>query len=68
MSNSMDPEQDQHDIGPDLGSNYLQRLSADKKVTTSKVRIYLALVSLVCIYCNLRLYMFISCRTIITGV
>ena len=31
MSNSLDPDQDQHNGGPDLGSNCLQRLSADEK-------------------------------------
>ena len=29
MANILDPDQDQHSIGPDLGSNCLQRLSAD---------------------------------------
>ena len=29
MSNSWDPDQNQHSIGPDLGPNCLQRLSAD---------------------------------------
>ena len=31
MSNSFDPDQDQHFVGPDLGPNCLQRLSADDK-------------------------------------
>ena len=31
MSNCLDPDQDQHFVGPDLGPNYLQRLSADDK-------------------------------------
>ena len=35
MSNSLDPDQDRQpvspDVGPDLGSNCLQRLSADDK-------------------------------------
>ena len=30
-SNSLDPDQDQHYVSPDLGSNTLQRLSADNK-------------------------------------
>ena len=30
MSNSFDPDQAQHFAGPDLGPNYLQRLSADE--------------------------------------
>ena len=31
VSNSLDPDQDRHSVGPDLGSNCLQRLSADDK-------------------------------------
>ena len=31
VSNSLDPDQDLHSVGPDLGSNCLQRLSADDK-------------------------------------
>ena len=29
VSNGWDPDQDQHSVGPDLGPNCLQRLSAD---------------------------------------
>ena len=29
MSNSLDPDQDRHFVGPDLGPNCLQKLSAD---------------------------------------
>ena len=29
VSNGLDPDQDQHFVGPDLGPNCLQRLSAD---------------------------------------
>ena len=29
MSNGLDPDQARHFVGPDLGSNFLQRLSAD---------------------------------------
>ena len=29
MSNSLDPDQAQHFVGPDLGPNCLQKLSAD---------------------------------------
>ena len=29
MSNSLDPDQARHSVGPDLGPNCLQRLSAD---------------------------------------
>ena len=31
VSNSLDPDQDRHNVGPDLGPNCLQRLSADDK-------------------------------------
>ena len=31
VSNSLDPEQDRHSGGPDLGPNCLQRLSAEHK-------------------------------------
>ena len=31
MSNSLDPDQARHFVGPDLGPNCLQRLSADNK-------------------------------------
>ena len=31
MSNSLDQDQDRHSMGPDLGLNCLQRLSADDK-------------------------------------
>ena len=31
VSNGLDPDQDQHSVGPDLESNCLQRLSADEK-------------------------------------
>ena len=37
MSNCLDPDHDRHSVGPDLGPNCLQRLSADdKKVAASK--------------------------------
>ena len=32
VSNGLDPDQDQHFVGPDLGPNCLQRLSAEEKV------------------------------------
>ena len=38
-SNSLDPDQAQHFVGPDLGPNCLQSLSADKKFATSKERV-----------------------------
>ena len=31
MSNRLDPDQDQRSVGPDLGPNCLQKLSADVK-------------------------------------
>ena len=31
MSNSLDPDQDRHSVGPDLGPTCLQRISADDK-------------------------------------
>ena len=31
MLNNLDPDQDRHFVGPDLGPNYLQRLSAYNK-------------------------------------
>ena len=31
MSNGLDPDQDAHSVGPDLGPNSLQRLSPDDK-------------------------------------
>ena len=31
MSNGLDPDQDRHSVGPDLGPNCLQRISADDK-------------------------------------
>ena len=41
MSNSMDPDQARRFVGPDLGLNCLQRLSAEKvtKFTTSGKRV-----------------------------
>ena len=36
MSNSFDPDQDRHSVGPDLGPNCLQMLSADDKSRASK--------------------------------
>ena len=37
VSNSLDPDQDRQNVGPDLGPNCLQRLSADDNVAaTSK--------------------------------
>ena len=39
MSNSLDPQQDQCSVGPDLGLNYLQRLSADNKSRCKQGRV-----------------------------
>ena len=33
VSNSLDPDQDQHSVGPDLGPNCLQRLSTDDDIS-----------------------------------
>ena len=41
VSNNLDPYQAQHFIGPDLGPNFLQRLSAD---ATSKHRVKVGVV------------------------
>ena len=38
MSNSLDPDQARHFVGPELGPNYLQMLSADK--TSKRVNVY----------------------------
>ena len=42
VSNSLDSDQDGHSVGPDLGPNSLQRLSADG---TSRQRVHLLFVS-----------------------
>ena len=36
MSNTLDPDQDRRSVGPDLGPNRLQRLSADDQVAACK--------------------------------
>ena len=33
----LDPDQDQHFVGPDLGPNYLERLPVDHKFATTSV-------------------------------
>ena len=35
MSNSLGPDQARHSVGPDLGPNYLQNLSADDTLIDS---------------------------------
>ena len=40
VSNSLDPDQDRHCVGPDLGPNCLQRLSAGNKVDTSMKKLH----------------------------
>ena len=45
VSNSFDPDQAQCFVGPDLGPNCFQRLSADDKVVTSGERV--ALISVI---------------------
>ena len=32
VSNGLDPDQDRRSVGPDMGSNCSQRLSADDKI------------------------------------
>ena len=39
VSNGLDPDQDQHSVGPDLGPNCLQRLSADDKKAENLLQI-----------------------------
>ena len=39
VPNGLDPDQDRHSVGPVLGPNCLQRLSADDKVIASKERV-----------------------------
>ena len=39
MSNGLDPDQDQHSVGPDLGLNCLQTLTADNKSCACKNRV-----------------------------
>ena len=39
VSNNLDPDQDRQVVGPDLGPNCLQRLSADDKVAADKGRV-----------------------------
>ena len=39
MSNGLDPDQDRRFVGPDMGSDCFQRLSADDKIATSKERV-----------------------------
>ena len=36
MLNGLDLDQDQCSVGPNLGPNYLQRLSADKKLPLAR--------------------------------
>ena len=39
VSNGLNPDQDQHFVGPDLGPICLQRLSAEEKVDAIKERV-----------------------------
>ena len=39
VSNSLDPDQDLHYVGPDLGPNCFPRISADGEATGSKERV-----------------------------
>ena len=40
MSNSLDPDQARHFVGPDLGPNCLQRVSADDKSCHQRLKSY----------------------------
>ena len=40
VSNGLDPDQDQLNISPDLGPNYLQRLSADDESLLERLDVY----------------------------
>ena len=61
----LDPYQDQHYVGPDLGQDYLQRLSADdkmtKKVAASKERTAMNLVTASFIFRENELMFLVSC-------
>ena len=46
VSNSLDPDQAQCFVGPDLSLNFLQRLSADD---TSRQRVNLLLINTLCV-------------------
>ena len=39
MSNGLDPDQDRHFVGPDLGPNCLQRFSTFNKSQLAKKRV-----------------------------
>ena len=39
MATTSDSDQDRHVVGPYLGPNYLQRLSADDKFAASRLRV-----------------------------
>ena len=43
VSNSLDPDQDRHSVGPHLGPNCLQRLSADGNCLCQQGKSYLYL-------------------------
>ena len=47
MKNSLEPDQDRRCVGPDLGPNCLQRLSADDILAASKERVYPTLFSII---------------------
>ena len=39
MSNSLDPDQDRHSVGSNLGPNCMQKLSADDKVSFTSAKV-----------------------------
>ena len=52
MSNGLDPDQARHFVGPDLGSNCFQRLSADNNSRLSPKNWDTNTATLIPFYCN----------------
>ena len=48
MSNNLDPDQDWHYVGPDLGPNFLQNLSADSTIVGKELKTVFAFGCLKC--------------------
>ena len=64
VSNSLDPDQDRHYVGPDLGPNCLQRLSADDKWPLARKEL-----RVVCIWFKQHYYMdCLKCFVCIYGI
>ena len=45
VSNGLDPDQDRHSVGPDLGPNFLQSLSADDKLLLARQELCFSIIS-----------------------